>query len=232
MNIVITGGSKGIGKAIAARYASANHNIFIGARNAADLEETASEIMQQYPGSKVAWQAADLSVRHEAYEFAAWVRRHGAADVVVNNAGTFLPGNIYDEPDGGLEAMIQTNLYSAYYITRALLPEMIEKRHGHIFNMCSVASLKAYPNGGSYSISKYALAGFSANLRHELLPFNIKVTAVYPGAVYTDSWSASGLPEDRFIRSEDIATLVYTTSLLSPAACVEDLIIRPQKGDI
>lgn len=98
--------------------------------------------------------------------------------------------------------------------------------------MSSTAGLKAYPNGGSYSISKFALRGFSVNLREELKPYNIKVTTVFPGAAYTDSWASSGIEEKRFMEAADIAKMVYAASGLSPQACVEDIILRPQLGDI
>jgi hypothetical protein len=90
----------------------------------------------------------------------------------------------------------------------------------------------AYPQGGSYSISKYALLGFSKSLREELKSYNIKVTAVMPGATLTDSWKDSELPEERFIPAEDIASIIYNTTLLSDRTVVEDIIIRPQAGDI
>ena len=128
--------------------------------------------------------------------------------------------------------MIGINLYAAYHLTRILLPAMMDKKQGHIFNICSIASLKAYDNGGSYSISKFALMGFSKNLREELKPYNIKVTSVYPGAVYTSSWHGSGVPQSRIMEAADIADLVFAASQLSPQACVEDIIIRPQLGDI
>ena len=98
--------------------------------------------------------------------------------------------------------------------------------------MSSIAGLKAYPNGGSYSISKFALRGFSINLRDELKPYNIKVTTVFPGAAYTDSWAASGLERQRFMEAADIAKMVYAASQLSPQACVEEITLRPQLGDI
>jgi len=128
---------------------------------------------------------------------------------------------------------LNINLMSAYHLSRTLLPAMMNDsitKHKHIFNICSIASLQAYANGGSYSISKFALLGFSKNLREELKPFNIKVTAVMPGAVYTDSWA--GIDENRIMQTSDIAKLVYTASQLSPQACVEDIVIRPQLGDL
>lgn len=233
MNIVITGASKGMGKAMAERFAAANHNILISSKTPAALEKTAAEIAHSFMGSKVQFYAADLSTQEGVDSFANWLSGlQIIPDILINNAGTFLPGSIATEPEGTLETMIQTNLYSAYHLTRKLLPAMKKERKGHIFNICSIASLQAYPNGGAYSISKFALAGFSKNLREELKPFNIKVTTVYPGAVYTDSWSGSGLPESRFITTEDIAEIIFNTSLLSASACLEEIIIRPQQGDI
>lgn len=232
MNIVITGASKGIGKAIAEKFASANHNIFIGARTEETLGHTAAEIKVSHPGCTIQYKAADLSTQNGVSKFGDWVNDHTQADILINNAGNFIPGSIYNEPEGILEDMIGSNLYSAYHLTRKLLPSMIRRKGGRIINICSIASLNAYDNGGSYSISKFGLMGFTKNLREELKPFNIGVTGIFPGAVYTDSWSASGLPETRFIPVEDLATLVFTICMLSERSCVEDLIIRPVQGDI
>ena len=232
-NIVISGGSKGIGKAIAHKYAEEGNNIFISSRNEKFLSKTAEEIGGHFPQSSVKYFAADLSKQENAVLFAEFIaKNNGSPDVLINNAGTFLPGSIYNEKDGTLEAMIENNLYSAYYLTRALLPVMLKRKDGHIFNLCSIASLKAYANGGSYSISKFALMGFSKNLREELKPHFIKVTSVYPGAVYTDSWAGAGIDEKTIIKSEDIAELIYAASNLSAAACVEEIVVRPIGGDI
>lgn len=233
MNIVITGASKGMGKAMAEKFAEGGHSLFICSRNEVNLKNTAEEIENKYDNISVKYIATDLGNKNGSKEFTDWILSSNEnIDVLINNAGTFLPGSLFDEPEGTLEEMINTNLYSAYHVTRALLPSMMKRRQGHIFNMCSIASLNAYANGGSYSVSKFALAGFSKNLREEMKPYNIKVTTVYPGAVYTDSWKSTGLPESRFIKMDDIASLVYTTSLLSPQACVEEIIIRPIEGDI
>ena len=233
MNIVITGASKGMGKAMAEKFAASGHTLFICARNEDSLKNTADEIKTKFPSSTVNYLVADLSNNSNIKDFTQWVLSFGLPlDVLINNAGIFIPGSVYNEAEGALEQMINNNLYSAYHVTRALLPVMMERMQGHIFNMCSIASLNAYANGGSYSISKYALAGFSRNLREEMKPYKIKVTAVYPGAVYTASWQQSGFPESRFIKSDDIANLVFVTSLLSPEACVEDIVVRPIEGDI
>jgi short-subunit dehydrogenase len=106
------------------------------------------------------------------------------------------------------------------------------QKTGHIFNICSIASQQAYANGGSYSISKFALLGFGKNLREELKPYNIKVTNVLPGAAYTDSWAASGIDENRLMAAADVANMVVAAAKLSPRACVEELVLRPQLGDL
>ena len=233
MNAVITGASKGLGKAFARVFAEGGYNLLLCARTEADLKATETELARAFPGIKVLAAAFDLSGEAGAKAFGAWVLENGGAvDVLINNAGRFIPGNLGDEPEGTLEAMMNTNLYSAYHLTRTLLPAMMEKKKGHIFNICSVASLKAYPNGGAYSVSKFALLGFSKNLREELTPHGIKVTAVSPGAAYTASWEGTGVDPERLMRAEDVARMVFAASSLSAQATVEDIIMRPQLGDL
>ncbi|MDQ6756388.1 MAG: SDR family oxidoreductase [Bacteroidota bacterium] len=233
MNVVITGASKGMGKAIAEKFAEEGNTIFICARNEKELAATAEELSAKYTNSKIFFIQADLTEKESVKKFAKWILQNcPQVDILVNNAGTFIPGSIYNEEEGTLEKMLAINLFSAYNVTRGLVAKMIEKKTGHIFNMCSIASLKAYENGGSYSISKFALMGFSKNLREELKPHNIKVTTVYPGAVYTSSWMGSGVAQTRIMEANDIAEMILTSSKLSPQACVEDIVIRPQLGDI
>ncbi|MBS1948371.1 MAG: SDR family oxidoreductase [Bacteroidetes bacterium] len=237
-NIIITGASRGLGKAIAEKFAANNYHLYLTSRNEMALYKAMGDLQSKFPFITIKARAFDLTKSEEAKGFGNWILgQHASIDIVVNNAGSFLPGNVHDEKEGTLEAMISVNLYSAYHVTRALLPAMMKQplsngSRGHVFNMCSVASLKAYLSGGSYSISKFALAGFSKNLREEMMPHFIKVTAVYPGAAYTDSWAGSGIDEKRIMEARDIADMVFASSQLSPQATVEDIIIRPQLGDI
>jgi short-subunit dehydrogenase len=235
MNIVITGASRGLGRAIAERFADdkQGHKLLLCSRNKESLQLTGKELQGRFPRTTILTKPCDLSDKTAVKDFGTWVLKQDAKiDILVNNAGTFLPGNVHNEEEGILEKMIGLNLYGPYQLTRLLLPSMMKQKGGHIFNICSIASLQAYPNGGAYSISKYALAGFSKNLREEMKPFGIKVTAVYPGAVYTDSWKSSGIDPKRIMQADDIARMIYTSSVLSPQACVEDIIIRPQLGDL
>lgn len=233
MNAVITGASRGIGKATARIFAMHGYNLYLCSRNEERLLTTMEELKTDFPAVSVDGKAFDLRSRQASELFGEWVRTGaGTVDVLVNNAGHFIQGNISDEAEGVLEEMMEVNLYSAYYLTRSLLPKMKAAGSGHIFTLCSIASLGAYPNGGSYSISKFALLGFTKNLRRELQPHGIKVTAVIPGAAYTDSWKGSGIPEQRFMAAEDVAKIIHQATLLSPQAVVEEIIIRPQLGDL
>ncbi len=181
MNIIITGATKGIGKAIAEKFASEGFDLTICSRNNDDLKTFKKELRSQYPNIEVLTKVADMRKKKDVLAFADFIKKNWQeVDVLVNNAGLFIPGEISQEDDGALEMMIETNLYSAYHLTRALLPIMLKKSNGHIFNMCSIASLIAYPNGGSYSISKFALLGFSKVLREELKAKGIKVTSILP----------------------------------------------------
>jgi short-subunit dehydrogenase len=231
MNVVITGASQGIGFGIAEKFAASGANLFLCSRNMDRHTGWQKEIMTKHQVS-ISSINADLSKQEQVIAFSeailnAWDR----IDILVNNAGSFVQGSVYNEPEGNLQKMIELNLYSAYHLTRRLLPVMIAAKSGHIFNMCSVAALQAYPAGGSYSISKFALLGFSKNLREEMKPFGIKVTAVHPGATFTPAWEGF-VERSRIMEVSDIADLIYTASNLSPNACVEEILLRPQLGDI
>jgi len=232
MFAVITGSSRGIGKAIAEQFAAIGFDLILCSRNQATLQAAADAISRQY-GIQVYTFAADLSQRAEVHAFAEFVKNTSKTiDVLVNNTGVFMPGQIHNEEEGALERQIETNLYSAYHLTRALLPMMMSRREGHIFNICSTASIIPYTNGGSYCISKFALLGMTKVLREEMKPYNVRVTAILPGATLTDSWAGVDLPESRFMPAEDIGKAVVGAWQLSRYTVVEELLLRPQLGDI
>lgn len=233
MNAVISGGTKGIGRAIADILADKGFNLAICSRSQDDLLSMEKSFKAKYPNIEFIGFQCDVSKKKEVQSFAAsiasqWSEIH----ILVNNAGVFLPGEIHKEEDGVLESQIETNLYSAYHLTRALMPLILNHDKGHIFNMCSVASLIAYPNGGSYSISKFALLGFSKGLREELKDQGTKVTAIMPGATWSNSWAGVDLPEERLMQASDVAHALWAAFQLSPSAVIEELVIRPQKGDL
>ncbi|WP_026998930.1 SDR family NAD(P)-dependent oxidoreductase [Eisenibacter elegans] len=231
--IIITGATKGLGKAIGEVFAQNQFDVLICARNQADLDQTITQWQIQYPGQQFYGLVADFAQASSVQTFAREVQAlQRPIEVLVNNAGFFSPGSILEEPDGALEQMLQVNLLSAYQLTRALAPSMIARKQGHIFNMCSIASFMAYPNGGSYSITKFALYGMSKVLREELKPHHIRVTSLLPGAAYTASWEGVDLPQERFMKAEDVAQTVWAAYSLSNQTVVEEIILRPQLGDI
>lgn len=231
--LVVTGGTKGIGKAALWKFAENGFDIITCSRTKKDLLLLQGEFEVNFPKQRLFWQSTDLSKKDQVLLFGEYIKGiNRPVDVLINNSGFFVPGQVHNEPEGSLEAQIDANLYSVYYLTRSLLPGMIQLRHGHIFNMCSIASIMAYPNGGSYSISKFALYGMTKVLREELKDKGIRVTAVLPGATLTASWEGTSLPPDRFIKSEDVAEAIYTAHHLSKNTVIEDLLLRPQLGDI
>lgn len=229
---VITGGTKGMGKAMVEKFAKEGFSIFTCSRNKSELDALYKDLHHHYPHQTFHCLQADLSVKEEAQAFGKFVNEHGKIDVLINNTGYFIPGQIQNEDDGVLESMLNTNLSSAYHVTRALLPNMIKAKSGHIFTICSTASITAYTNGGSYCISKFALLGFNRVLREELKDKGIRVTSVLPGATKTASWDGTDLPDERFMKAQDVADAVWGVYSLSEQTVVEEILIRPQLGDI
>ncbi len=231
--IVVTGGSKGIGRFIIEKFMANGFDAVTCARKKDELITLEKALNSRFPDRKFYYQLADVSIPDEVKKFAGFVHSlNRSIDVLVNNAGYFVPGSIAEEPEGTLANMMNANLFSAYHVTRAILPAMKKNRSGHIFNMCSIASIKAYANGGSYAITKFALLGLSKCLREELKEWGIRVTAVLPGATRTASWDGVNLPDERFMKPEDVADMVYASWAISGRSVVEEIVIRPQLGDI
>jgi short-subunit dehydrogenase len=231
--IVVTGGTKGIGRAIVEHFANEGFHIFTCSRKPDNVEELVKHIHNSYPNAQISAITADLSVKTEVQRFVAFVNSQvQRVEVLVNNTGVFLPGQIHNEADGVLESQIETNLYSAYHLTRGLLGTMLPFQKGHIFTICSTASITPYVNGGSYCISKFALYGMTKVLREEMKPKGIRVTAILPGATLTDSWAGVDLPPERFMKPEDVALAVWGAYQMSEQTVVEEILVRPQLGDI
>lgn len=220
--IVVTGGSKGIGRAIVDTFVQHGFDAVLCARNVDGIE-----------GPGLIPFAADLSTRGGVDALVTYLKSlNRPIDVLVNNTGTFQPGQIHNEAEGTFETLMNTNVASAYHLTRGLVGDMIARRDGHIIMMCSTASITAYTNGGSYCISKFALLGMSKVLREELKPSGVRVTALLPGATLTASWEGTDLPTDRFMQAIDVAETVWAACNLPKSAVLEEILLRPQLGDI
>ncbi|MFK7900128.1 MAG: SDR family oxidoreductase [Cyclobacteriaceae bacterium] len=230
---VISGGTKGIGKATVEAFLEKGFDVVTCSRNQQDLIGLQEEVKQEYSSTTLYVKQADLSEKEQVDEFVSYIRGlKRDVDVLVNNTGVFIPGQIHEEEEGVLEQMINTNVYSAYHLTRGLLTGMVKQKSGHIFMICSTASITPYVNGGSYCISKYALYGMTKVLREEMKDKGVRVTAILPGATKTASWDGADIPAERFMKAEDVSKTIICGYELSKKAVIEELLVRPQLGDL
>jgi short-subunit dehydrogenase len=233
MNAIVTGTTKGIGSAIVRQLAAHNFNIVLCSRNQQELDAQLAELREANPKLRFYGMKADMENMTDVKEFAKFsLKCLGSADVLVNNAGLYIPSDVLQEEESSLERQMKVNVYAPHYLSKFIAESMKLKSAGHIFNICSIASVKPVINAGSYSISKAALLSLSKVLREALMPFGIKVTAILPGATLTDSWAGTTLPSERFIAPEDVASSIINCLQMSAGANVEEIIIRPLKGEI
>ncbi len=233
MNCVITGATKGIGKATAKLLARQGYHLYLCARNEENLEELKLKLEKHNPKTQVAYQVVDLSEKKQVYSFAeSIISEWKPVDVLINNAGFFTPSEMLNEKDEEMEHMMGINFFAPYYLTKAIVPQMIERKRGHIINICSIASQRAYPLSGTYSTTKFALYGFTKALRADLRDKRVKVTAVLPGATWTDSWKGVDLPPDRLMQAEAVAQAIQNVLTLPGSAVLEEIVMRPQEGDL
>ncbi len=231
-HVVVTGASRGIGFAVAHRFAQEGHHLAIVARNAEDLTH-AKERLLSAGAASVHTVVADLSSPEQIAQSVTTIQSiFGQIHVLVNNAGLFLGGTMMGEPAGQFQHLMNTNVLSAYEMARGLWTQLQNTPRAHVFNMCSIASITAYAAGGSYSVAKFALMGFSKSLRLEGMPFGIRVSAVLPGATLTDSWAGVDLPKERFMDPKDVAEAIFMAFQINEHTVMEEILLRPMLGDI
>ncbi len=226
MKAVITGATKGIGRAISLKLAQNGYDLILVARGEGDLKTLKDELTPY--GNVVFTHSADFSVKEEVYAFlnSANINFNGVT-VLVNNVGIFLPGSLLDEADETFEKQQHLNLNASYYTSKFFGKKMRSARQGHIFNICSVASKAPVKNGGSYSVTKAAMLSLNHVLRQELAPHNVKVTAFLPGSTKTSSWEGTTIPDEKFVQPEDIAETLFTILNLSKGVNVDEVLITP-----
>lgn len=232
-NAVITGATKGIGLALAEHFAAKGFNLALSARTEIDLLAVQAKLKEKYPERTILIQATDFAKADQIDAFIDKVKQTWPQlDVLINNAGIFYQGAMLSEDADHLAQMMQVNVMAPHQLCRAFAPQMSEAGKGHIFNICSVASQKVFPGSGSYATTKFALLGLTKALRQELLDSKVKVTAVLPGATWTASWEGSGIPPSRLMAPEDVAKAVWQAWDMAPSVVLEELVLRPQQGDL
>jgi short-subunit dehydrogenase len=215
MVIVITGGARGIGAATAERLARAGARVALGDRDEAVARELAAELTKT-TGSTVVAGALDVASTSSWAAFLSAVSDLGPVDVLINNAGIMPLGEVVKEPDEVARRILDVNVHGVINGTKAVVPGMTERGHGHIINVASAVGRVAVANGATYSASKFAVVGFSEATRAELAPAGIEVCLVLPTVVTTDL--AAGVPAARGVKK---------VSAEDCAKVIEDVIRRP-----
>jgi NAD(P)-dependent dehydrogenase (short-subunit alcohol dehydrogenase family) len=152
--------------------------------------------------------------------------------VVVNNAGAFTPAPLDETSAEAFRQQVDVNLTAAFLVTKAFLAGMRARGSGHLFYMASVAALRAYPGSVAYCAAKHGLRGLARVVREETKDDGLRVTTLLPGATRTPSWEGTDLPDERFMPPEDIAQAVVSAVHLSDRTVLEELVLRPQEGDV
>lgn len=233
--VLITGASQGIGAAIARVFAAEVKGVRLAlvARNGRNLRAVAAECARLGPQMEVAVFPGDTSDERSVAKLQkAVTRRLGAVDVLINNAGAFSQAKFAETTVAEFDRMIAVNLRSAFLVTRAFLPAMLARRSGDVFFMSSIAGLGAYPNAAAYCAAKFGVTGLAQVLRAETKEHGVRVCCVHPGATWSPSWSGSGVDPERIMPAEDVARAFLDVYRLSRRTVVEEIVLRPQLGDL
>ncbi|MCK4831045.1 SDR family oxidoreductase, partial [bacterium] len=230
---LITGASKGIGKAVAKKLAKHGASIAAAATNKGLLENLVQELVDS--GVECIALPCDVSRLQDCEHFVQKIlSRFEKIDILVNSAGVGYSGKIVESNPVEVDKMIKVNVLGVYYMTRSVLPGMIKHRNGDVVNIGSVAGIKYSPNFAIYSATKFAVRAFSEALRNEVQCHHIRVTLIHPGMTKTpffDSFSKGGspIPVDKgdILRPEDIASAIYFALTRPDGVALNELTVRP-----
>lgn len=235
--VLITGASQGIGAAIAKVFAKEVRGVRLAlvARSEKNLKKMANVCAKLAGGGAKAVEVFVCDVSEEAAVamLAAAVReRFGVVDVLINNAGVFAGAAFAETKVAEFDRIVAANLRSAFLVTQAFLPAMLKRKNGDIFFMSSIAGLEAYPNGAAYCAAKFGVTGLAKVLRAETKLAGVRVCCVHPGATWSPSWNGSGVEAERIMPAADVARAFLEVYRLSRNTVVEEIVLRPQLGDL
>ena len=235
---IVTGASRGIGKAIALGLADAGANVVVAARTASDLDVTGSEIAAK--GRKVLAVPTDVRLSDQVNNLVEKaVVQFGTIDILVNNAGGTFPTPIMELSEGGWDAIIRENLKTVFLCSKAVAKVMIEQNKGSIVSIASIAGLRAYSTNAAYGAAKAGIIEFTKTLAIDLAPHNIRANCIAPGFITTEGWlqlhkeeservqqKLASIPSHRLGKPEDIVgAVIYLASEASSYVSGHTLVI-------
>lgn len=225
MIAVVTGATQGIGKATAIRFAKEKFNLIISARSLNDLENTKMELEKEY-SIQVYTFACDFSRLEEVRNFSIFIESIvKKIDVLVNNVGQYMNGDIFDNPVEKFQEQLNVNLLSTHVLTEALMPMFKSQKSGHIFTIGSLLSFKVRESAAFYTITKHALRTWNQLLFEYTRSFGVKSTLVMPSSTLTASWGDQPNKEE-FIQPADVADCIFNCYQLPGASVVDEISVR------
>jgi len=232
--ILITGASQGIGAAIAKVFAKSlgkGVRLALVARSAKNLAVVARACAKAGATAEVF--VCDVADEGAVAAMAAAVtQKLGAVEVLINNAGVFVAAPFAETTVADFDRVVSANLRSAFLVTKAFVPAMMKRKRGDVFFMSSIAGLGAYPNSAAYCAAKFGVTGLASVLRAETRDQGVRVCCVHPGATWAPSWSGSGVAEERIMPAGDVARAFLDIYQLGRNTVVEEIVLRPQLGDL
>ncbi len=235
--VLVTGASQGIGAAIAETFArelagAGGCRLALVARSGANLRRVAGRCLRA-GAAEVETYPCDVADAAAVEALAGQVRaKFSQLDVLINNAGQYLPAPLLSMSPEQFDIVLAANLRSVFLVTQAFAPAMVARKAGDIFIMASVAGVRAFPAGGAYVAAKHGVLGLARAWREELKPSGVRVTTVLPGATVSPSWAGSSVPAARLMPAADVARAFFDAYRLSRRTVVEEIILRPQLGDV
>lgn len=223
---LVTGASRGIGRAIASRLASMGARVSLSARDLTRLESAAHECKQA--GGHAIAVPADLTRAGDADRLVkATEQQLGPVEILVNNAGIGHFGPIQDADEASWDSVLDTNLKAVFLLSRAVAPGMIRLRAGHIVNIASLAGKNTFAGGGIYCASKWGLLGLTGCMAEDLRAYGIRVSAICPGSVATDFGVPGGRDRGKMLQPDDVAHAVAMILAQAPQSFISEVSMRP-----
>lgn len=232
MHAIITGASRGLGKALAVFFAGKGFNLELIAKNSAPLEVIKRTLEGDYSVS-VNVHACDFSNPNDSKDLANKLSKHiDKLDLLINNVGLFETGFLEQSNSQQLERLLNINLLGAFNLSQAFIPLWKKQKRGHVINIGSIVTELPRKDIAAYTISKFALKGLTVTLCDELKDHQVKVTEIIPGSINTSSWDGvEGVPKQDFIQTQELVNAVWMCFDQTAASNIESIIIRPLNRD-